>query len=548
MSHGGELPETCKFGHVFELPPEAEEGLDGKPAEVRQEIIDGKITDLRELREEMGDDFLKPLLGDNWKKIKVSAKSQGTPFAVVLTAADDLDEEKDYDVSRTEESIYVAPQSQLHDEFMQRKQQAESKVKENMRNISELMKQKHMLEHDIRKLRSRAEAMNEKDETILKGDFVELVDGAGGGQQGGDEASLKFLRDQNIYPSIVADFNEMESLDDLKPAEERDDEKDGKLADRPANIKAILKKKYTMYEKWKDLYGSEVNRKLEDLKGQLKSIERSIDETKEWLEPYVKDMVQINKMGSNQDDITNYYEWKGNSSMERGLEFISYKPLVKEGGDVVVTDDEDEATHFRIIYIHGVHVNMASPSNPQSPAEGPSSGVVMWHPTVVCRHVWERFFKAKVEKYQNQTEELMKDYTGDFETKDGDELKEARKEKDFTVRQLREEIGQELDRDVPLEVSSKIRRVEDGLDPINVLEEDYLEAIDSILETSMVSDSEEESEEMYGGFERKLRKFTGQTDPFVLPPNADPMHDLTHDMWYNYYWNFKLGFGLYTMN
>ena len=543
MSHSGDHPETCKFGHVFQTDGD----LSGKGKDVVKKIRKGEIQGLRGVKEELGDDFLKPLMGDNWKKIKVSAKSQGTPFGVVLTAADNLDENKDYTVERTEEGIYVAPQSQLHDEFMQRKQQAESKVKENMRNISELMKQKHMLEHDIRKLRSRAEAMSEKDEAVLKGDFVELVDGADAGAQGGGEAAMKTLVERNIYPTIVSDFYEMDSLDDLKPADEREDDKDGVLADRPDNEKAILKKKYTMYEKWKDLYGSEVNRKLEDLKGQLKSIERSIKETKEWLEPYVKDMVQINKMGDLQDDYTKYYEFKGYSSMERNLEFICYKPLKKEHGDIVVADDEDEATHYRIIYIHGVHVNMASASNPQSPAEGPSSGVVMWHPAIVCKHVFENFFKAKIEKYQDQTDELMKDYTGNFETEYGDELKEARKEKDMSVRELREALTEELEDDIPLEVSSKIRRIEDGLDPIDILQEDYIKGLDEVLETSLHEDNDE-GEDMYGDFEKKLRKFTGQTDPFVIPPGADPLHDLTHDMWYNYYWNFKMGFGLYTMN
>jgi len=543
MSHGGDLPDTCKFGHVFET----DGSLSGKGKDVVKKIRKGKITSLRGVREELGSDFLKPIMGENWKKIKVSAGSQGTPFGVVLTAADNFDENKDYTVERTQEGIYVAPQSQLHDEFMQRKQQAESKVKENMRNISELMKQKHMLEHDIRKLRSRAEAMNERDEDVLKGDFVELVDGANAGAQQGGEAAMKTLVERNIYPTITADFYEMESLDDLKYADDREDNKDGKLADRPKNEKAILKRKYMMYEKWKDLYGSEVNRKLEDLKVQLKSIERSIEETKEWLEPYVKDMVQINKMGDLQDDMTKYYEWKGYSSMQRNLEFICYKPLVKEDGDIVVTDDEDEATHFRIIYIHGVHVNMASASNPQSPAEGPSSGVVMWHPAIVCRHVWENIFKEKIDKAQNQTEDLMKDYTGEFETEYGDELKQARKDKEMSVRELREAMSDELDEELPLEVSAKIRRIEDGLDPIELLEEDQIEAIDEILETSFHSENEEENN-IYGDFEQKLRKFTGQTDPYVIPPNADPLGDLTHDMWFNYYWNFKMGFGLYTMN
>ncbi|MFB6180700.1 MAG: hypothetical protein ABEJ93_02380 [Candidatus Nanohalobium sp.] len=546
MSHGGDLPDTCKFGHVFQIPGKAEKGLSGAWADAKSRIESGEIRDLYDLESEMGTDTLMPLLGSHWKKVKVSAGSQGTPYGFVLTAADWFDEHKGYTVNRTEEGIYVAPQSQLHDSFMQRKQQAEQRVKENMRNISELMKQKHMLEHDIRKLRSRAEAMSEKDEAVLKGDFVELVDGAGGGQQGGDEASLKFLRDQNIYPSIVSDFYEMESVDDLKYADQRDDDKDGVLADRPKNEKAILKRKYTMYEKWKDLYGSEVNRKLEELKGQLKSIERSIEETKEWLEPYVKDMVQINKMGDLQDDQTKYYEWKGNSSLQRNLEFICYKPLVKEEGDIVVTDNEEEATHFRIVYIHGVHVNLANPEQPESPADGPSSGVVMWFPAVVCRHVWERFFKAKVEKAQSQTEQLMKDYTGEFETKEGEKLKEARKENDMSVRELREAMQEEIDEEIPLEGSAKIRRIEDGLDPVTVLNEDYIEALTTVLDSLELGD-ESKDEEMIGGIEKTLKKFAGLTDPYVIPSGADPLGDLTDDMWYNYYWDVKQNFGLYTM-
>jgi len=53
-----------------------------------------------------------------------------------------------------------------------------------------------------------------------------------------------------------------------------------------------------MYEKkWKDLYGSEVQRKLNELKSQLRNIERSLEQTKEWLQPYVRDIKMINQKG-----------------------------------------------------------------------------------------------------------------------------------------------------------------------------------------------------------------------------------------------------------
>ncbi|MFB6147853.1 MAG: hypothetical protein ABEJ66_03130, partial [Candidatus Nanohaloarchaea archaeon] len=254
MSHG-EPGRTCKFGHVLQANSQDDKGdtSGGIDGEVYDKVVNGEWDSLDDLP-----GGLESIAGDAFKTLKVSAGSQGFPRTMAFAAADTWDDDLDYKVRKTEEKIFVSPQSNLHGEYMQRKQQAEQNVRNTMQNISQLMKQKHMLEHDIRKLRSRAEAMRTGDETTIKGDFIELVDGAGAaGQQGGDEASLKFYRDNNIYPSIVADFQEMRGLDDLKDPEDSEYD-EPRLNEVPNNEKAILKKKWTMYEKWKDLYGSEV--------------------------------------------------------------------------------------------------------------------------------------------------------------------------------------------------------------------------------------------------------------------------------------------------
>ncbi|MFB6217538.1 MAG: hypothetical protein ABEJ72_11345, partial [Candidatus Aenigmatarchaeota archaeon] len=248
-SHGPEDGDTCKFGHTFEVHDQ--DGTGSPPGEeTRKKILKEEITSVSDLANDddyrMGD-LLRGIMGDPFKHLEVGANSQGLPHMFILDAADRFDDNWGWDVKKTMERIFVSPQSNLHAEFMQRKQQAEQNIKNTMQNLTQLKKQKHMLEHDIRKLRSRAEAMRRGEETQIKGDFIELVDGAGASGQGGDEASLKFYRDNNFFPSIVADFNEMDSLEDL--------EEDGDLAELPANEKAVLKKKYTMYEKWKDLYG-----------------------------------------------------------------------------------------------------------------------------------------------------------------------------------------------------------------------------------------------------------------------------------------------------
>lgn len=538
--------DTCKFGHTFKVDgtPKFENPETGKKEKIADALADGTISSLDELQEWTGTYFLQPIMGDHWKKIKVSG-TQGRAFKLVMPAADKFDDDLGYTVEKTEEKIFISPQSQLHDEFMNRRQQAEQRVKSTMQGFSELMKEKQVIEHDIRKLRSRVENFESRDETVLKADFIELVDGAGGGQQGGDRASLKFLRDQNIYPSIVADFNEMDGVEDLEEGE--------KLGHLPENVKAILKKKYTMYEKWKDLYGTEVRRKLNELNSQLKGTERKIEETKNWLEPYVKDMemIQQKERGDRKGEFNKYYTFQGYSSMERNLEFICYQPLTKEEhGSLVVDEDEEDITHYRIAYIHGVHINLANPEQPQSPANGPAPGVVMVYPAIVCKHVFERIFQQKIDRSRNQFDAVMNDYVGDIQTEEGDKLRNARQAKDMSVRELREKIEEEEDEKVPLEVSSKIRRVEDGIDDPHVLG-DHLEAIEKILDIEDgLSDKGKKDEERYKGISKKARLFAGQTDKYYLSGSelGSAFSNFKYEeLIFSWYIDFKKGQGLNTM-
>lgn len=537
--------DTCKFGHTFRVHGDAPsfENDEDEEVNVKEALESGDIASLDELHDLTGTYFLGSILGEHWKKIKVSG-TQGDAFTMVMPAADKFDDDLGYTVNKTEEKIFVSPQSSLHDEFMNRRQQAEQRVKSTMQGFSELMKEKQVIEHDIRKLRSRVENFESRDETVLKADFIELVDGAGGGQQGGDRASLKFLRDQNIYPSIVADFNEMDGVEDL--------EEGGKLDHLPENVKAVLKKKYTMYEKWKDLYGTEVRRKLNELNSQLKATERKIEETKEWLEPYVQDMQMIKQKetGDREGEFNKYYTFQGYSSMERNLEFICHQPLAKEEGSLVVNEDgKHETTHYRIAYIHGVHINLANPQQPQSPAEGPAPGVVMVYPVIVCKHVFNRIFQEKIDRSANQFDAVMSDYVGDVGTEEGETLKNSRQAKDMSVRELREKIEEEEGEQVELELSSKIRRVEDGIDDPEVLG-DHLETIEDILDIEDgLTEDESEDETRYTGLEKRARLFIGQTDKYYL---GDTLDDAFNDfkfaeLIFSWYIDFKKGQGLHTM-
>jgi hypothetical protein len=531
--------EGPNFGYIFRT-------ANGSPYE--DAVRNGEIQDLEDVREKAGS--IKALMGEHWRAVKVSSNSQGgKPYIFALEAPDKLDEDLDYTVEKVDEQVYVTPQSQLHNQLMQQKQNAEQRVKETKRNLSELLKQKHMLEHDIRKLRSRIEDLEEGNETRIKADFVELVDGAGAsGQGGGDRAALKFLRDQNIYPSIVADFNEMDSLEDLQSEDEGGT---GKLSHLPANVKAILRKKYAMYEKWKDLYGSEIQRKLEELKGELKGIERAIEETEQYLEPYVRDMELINNKSQEElaEDLRRHVNPRGYSSLFTEREFIIYRGLKNTGEDIIVTDDEDEITHYRVIFLHEVHLNAAGGEEPSSPKGGPSAVRVYWHPAIVDKYVFENIFQERIDEVEEKIRRKLRDYKGDIDTKKGKKLSDARKDKGMSVADLREAMEDELDERLPLKVSSRIRRVEDGLDDLeDVFPPEQVKAIDNILGTAFHEESEGESPQLYQGIQKKLKLFTGQVDDYYLGDlENEAWFDLDHELTFRYYYDLKINLGLYTM-
>jgi len=534
--------DTCKFGHLFELDSRGEEALSSDAEEAIEDIKDGKITSLTEL-ENQGLSLLD-LMGGKVREIKVNGSGQGAGYEAIISAADGYDG-LGYETQRITESIFVSPQSQIHDEFMQRKQQAEQRINQNLSSFSDILEQKHLLEHDIRKLRGRAEAFDSHDEDILKGDFMELVDGANAGARQGGDAAIKTLVEKNIYPTIMADFMEMDSVDDLKPEDEGGT---GKLADLPNNEKAVLRKKYAMYEKWKDLYGSEVNRRLNELKAQLQNIERSIENTRNWLEPYVRDVVMINEMGESQTKLTDYNQWKGYASLLRELEFVCYKPMKAEGGSLSSADEESDATHYQVMHISGVHVVGASAQQPNQPGDS-SMGKVEWRPAVVCKHIFENLFRPKVEEAENLVSEMMDDYVGQFDPDKGKDYQNKRKQKEMSVRELREKVEEKLD-DVDIvniEFSSKIRRVEDGLDEPESIKHDYseqhFEAINEIL--GIDPGNGDDADEVYSPLQQELRKFTGQTTKYYV--DEKPMEDMMSEFNRDFYIGYKKGLGLNTL-
>jgi len=144
--HGDLEDENCKFGHVFQIMNEDKNGAasshEAAGVDWVKAIQKGEVKDLSDIEDKLegkvGDpSFLRPIMGEPYKKVKVSSGSQGTPYTWILVAVDEWDESLDYEVNKTMEKIHVSPHNTMHDEFMQRKRQAEQRVNLTLGSLSD---------------------------------------------------------------------------------------------------------------------------------------------------------------------------------------------------------------------------------------------------------------------------------------------------------------------------------------------------------------------------------------------------------------------------
>nr|EGQ40966.1 MAG: hypothetical protein J07AB56_02120 [Candidatus Nanosalinarum sp. J07AB56] len=248
--------------------------------------------------------------------------------------------------------------------------------------------------------------------------------------------------------------------------------------------------------------------------------------------------------------MTQNFQFKGYSTQFREMEFVGHKPLEKEAGELYEADDEDDATHHKIIYLHCIHVNLSGDEQPQSPAQGPGAAKVFAFPAIVCDHIFERIFKQKIDKRADRFKHIIDDYTGEFQSEEGDEFREARQEQDLNIRNFRKKVDEQTDSNVPLEFSATVRRVEDGIDqPTDIsvkYNEEILEAVNDVLDTDFGNDEDVGDAEL-PGWKQDLRKFFGQTDEYYLSKGAKKgfMKGFEVEIEKQWFLDTKKAFGMY---
>ncbi|MCJ7478944.1 MAG: hypothetical protein MUP63_02080 [Candidatus Nanohaloarchaeota archaeon QJJ-7] len=338
------------------------------------------------------------------RKISIADIGQGFDILAHLTSVDKISTHYRYDDQVTvKDWIRTSPQSQVHQEYMQRRQQAEQQINRVLSNLQDLYEQKQLLEHDLRRLEERMAHFEASEddkgegggyEDELKADFVDLVD-----QHTGRHSILQ-MQANNVFPSITADFYQMSGLDDME---------DGPLKDLPENEKAVLRKKWKLYQQWKDQFRTAVESRLRDVRRQINSVETSIEQTQEWLKPYVEDMKRIQPEGQFEEELEvgQAVQWltpHGYANMYRQM-----KTLAKMDR----SPGEESGKYYDVVSFEPLHIVGAGLEQPQAAGQGLVILSMGFMEITVCKHVYEEIFKPQEDARVNEVQNYIQRYIGE---------------------------------------------------------------------------------------------------------------------------------------
>lgn len=184
----------------------------------------------------------------------------------------------EFNFRKVDEWIEISPiHKAFYDLVSSQRQALESKVKGAIDEIIKQIGDLELLEHDLRRYQEFKDYFDNKDEHSLKAVFIDQVDYyTGEGAPG--RLSIVFFQQQNIFPTIIQDFYEMKSEEDLEK---------GRLSRLPKVEKDVLRTKWRAYQQWKKLFGAEVEKRYKRIKELVESKKKLIQSMREGIKPYI---------------------------------------------------------------------------------------------------------------------------------------------------------------------------------------------------------------------------------------------------------------------
>lgn len=236
------------------------------------------------------------------------------------------------EVHKIEDWIEVSPvHAQYYQLTIQQKQQLERQIKDGLASISQAVADLELLLHDLRKYKEfldyfealkkgGAEAV--KAEQTLKAIFIDEVDI----HTDLPQTPIALRSIVSRWPTIIADF--------MKLTDEDTDPK--KIATKLQISEAegvVLATKNKLYKKWKDMFESTIKDRYKRILSLVKARERSVQEYKNMLRPYIHRYRSIREMGETEEtrDIlrgTAFYRHAGQAVSLEYTKTWAWRPIM----------------------------------------------------------------------------------------------------------------------------------------------------------------------------------------------------------------------------
>ncbi len=228
----------------------------------------------------------------------------------------------EFKVQKVDEAIEVSPvHAQYYQLTLKQKEELEAKIKSGLAQAAQAIGDYELLKHDERKYQEFMDYFNAKDEHSLRAVFIDQVD-----VHNGDTALRNIVQ---RWPTIIADF--MRCGRELKESETADVEQVKTRLGVSRAEAVVLVTKNKLYTEWKKLFFGEVESRLKRIKELVNARQKSIDEYREWLKPYVTRFKLLKQAfeipGVRKTAISNYVMAGGHAISSSSVKIWSWKDV-----------------------------------------------------------------------------------------------------------------------------------------------------------------------------------------------------------------------------
>ena len=230
-----------------------------------------------------------------------------------------------YSLRKLNEWMDVSPvYAEAYNLTIEQKHKLEAQIKEGLRSAAQSVADFELLKHDYRKYREILDFWKKglKDDHILRSLFIDRVD-----VYVGENFSMVSMVKR--WPTIISDFIR------FPKAVKKEDEDDVKKIKEALGVTIaeahVLKTKNLLYKQWKESFFPEVKDRFARIKNLMQAREKSVNEYREWLKPYVARYKLMSEatQGKPQNYVSDALMAPafGNAWATSGIRFFAWQPF-----------------------------------------------------------------------------------------------------------------------------------------------------------------------------------------------------------------------------